>query len=99
MPCKCICCRLHINNNKVYTFILQKIGHKAIDYLMKHIESSDSTTAHVAVATIHPMLRKYKDYIQKYKKKLEHAEKTNKNVQVTDLIHDIIMVLEGKRYD
>ena len=66
---------------------------------MKYIDSSDSTTALVAVGKIHPMLRKYKDYIQKYKKKLQHVEKTHKNVQVTDIIHDIIMVLEGKRYD
>ena len=64
---------------------------------MKHVDSSDANISLFAVGTICSMLRKYKDYIQKYKQKLEKLEKTTKSPQIADMIHDIIMVLEGKR--
>ena len=78
--------------------LLQKLGEKAVDYLMKYIDYSDLNTSRMVLGSICSMLRKHKDYMLKYKHKFEKLEQTSTVPQVKDTAHDIILVLEGKRY-
>ena len=69
-----------------------------MDYLMKYIDYSDLNTSRMVLGSICSMLRKHKDYMLKYKDKFEKLEQTSTVPQVKDTAHDIILVLEGKRY-
>ena len=64
---------------------------------MKYIDYSDGMITLYVAAVLNSMIRKYTDYMQKYKTKLEKVENTGKLPQVKDLAHDMILVLEGKR--
>ena len=64
---------------------------------MKYANHSDPTTSQIVVGTLSTMVRKHKDYMQKYKPKLEALEQKSKIPQIRDLAHDMILILEGKR--
>ena len=66
---------------------------------MKYVNYSDSMVAQMVVGVLNSMVRKHQDYMQKYKSKLEKVEETSTIPQVKDQVHDMILVLEGKRYE
>ena len=75
------------------------LGERAVDYLMKYVASSDQTTALTTAGSLRSVVKKHQNYMQKYKTKLENAEKKATTPQLKDIIHDIVLVLEGKRYN
>lgn len=64
---------------------------------MKYVDHSDPTISQIVMGTVRTMARQHKDYMRKYKKKLENLEQSSTVPQVRDFAHDIILVLEGKR--
>ena len=75
----------------------QKLGQKAIDHLMKYVDHSDITVAQLTIMKLDAMAKPHQTYMQKYKPKLLKAEKTSTSPQIKDAIHEIILILEGKR--
>ena len=65
---------------------------------MNYVDNSDPTTSHIVTSTISTMVRAHVEYMQKYKPKLEKLEMTSTVPAVKDIVHDIILILEGKRY-
>ena len=65
---------------------------------MKHALSSSPTTVRIVITSLHSMLKTREDCVQKYKAELEKLEKTTKDSQVKDIVHEMILVLEGKTY-
>ena len=65
---------------------------------MKFADYSDPTVSQLVVGTVCTMVRKHKDYMQKYRPKLEEIEKTSTVPAVKDMAHDMILVLDGLRY-
>lgn len=65
---------------------------------MKHALSSREPTVRFVIISLHSMLNTHEDCIQKYKVDLEKLEKTTKDKQVKEKVHEIILVLEGKTY-
>lgn len=64
---------------------------------MKYIDYADGSIALYVVGTLNSIVRKYGDYMQKYKAKLQKVETNGKVPQTKDLAHSIVLVLEGKR--
>ena len=77
--------------------VYKQLGEKAIDYLMKYVNNSDPTVSHIVTGTASTMVRAHVAYMQKYKPKLQKLEVTSTVPAVKDLVHDMILVLEGKR--
>lgn len=75
----------------------QKLGQQAVDYLMKYSEYTDGMIAFYVVQALNHMMRKQKDYMQKYKSKLEKISETANVPGCRDLAHNMVLVLEGKR--
>ena len=64
---------------------------------MKYVDYADPTTSHIVVGTVSTLVRKHKDYMQKYRPKLVKLEKISTVPAVRDLAHDMILVLDGLR--
>ena len=88
---------MHLLRNDLFSNE-QKLGEKAIDYLMKYIDHSDPTVSHIVTGTASGMVRAHVEYMQKYKPKLEKLAETTTVPAVKDLVHNMILILEGKRY-
>ena len=65
---------------------------------MKYVDYSDPTVSHIVTGTVSSMVRQHVEYMQKYKTKIEKLEMTSTVPGIKDLCHDMILVLEGKRY-
>ena len=78
--------------------ISQVLGEKAIDYLMKFIDYQDETTVGYAVYAVKGLMRKHKDFLQKYVSELKTLKQTATLPYLTEMVHQMLLVLEGKRY-
>ena len=65
---------------------------------MKHALSSSPATVRIVITSLHSMLKTNEGNIVKYKPDLEKLEKTSKDAKVKDMVHEMILVLEGKTY-
>ena len=63
---------------------------------MKHAMFCEPPTVLVVVSTLSSMVKTHQDYMQQYKSKLEKLEKSSKIPNVKEMVHDMILVLEGK---
>ena len=64
---------------------------------MKYADYSDVTISLIVVGQMSTMVREHVEYMQKHKQKLEKLEQTATQPQVRDMVHDMILELEGKR--
>ena len=69
-----------------------------MDHLMKYMDQSHTSVAQMNVYQLVALTKPHQEYMQKYKPKLEKMEQTCTVPQLKDSIHDIILILEGKRY-
>ena len=65
---------------------------------MKYVDYTDAIISQTVVGTLGSMVRQHQDYMQKYKPKLEKLEETSTISHVRDMAHNMILILEGKRY-
>ena len=65
---------------------------------MKHALSSSPATVRIVITSLHSMLKTSEGNIVKYKPDLQKLEKTSKDAKVKDMVHEMILVLEGKTY-
>ena len=65
---------------------------------MKHALSSSPTTVRIVITSLHSTLKTNEESINRYKPDLEKLEKTTKDKKVKDMVHEMILVLEGKTY-
>ena len=65
---------------------------------MKYADNSDSMISNIVVGQLSTMVRKHVNYMQKYKSRLERVEQSATLPGIKDLAHNMILVLEGKRY-
>ena len=76
--------------------VSEALGQKAIDYLMKFVDHSDPTVSHVCIGYLSTLTRDHIEYMQRYKSTLENVKKTHSIAIVRELVHHMLLKLEGK---
>ena len=95
-----------IPRRAVFTFHLkfrvsinfQELAHKAIDYLIKFVDSSDPYVPQLVMGSLYSMARAHAVYMRKHKAKLEQLEKETLIPSGKEMAHYILMMIEGKRW-
>ena len=87
----------HILHCKAILYLFQDSGHAAVDYLIKHVDS-ESNVSQFAVRALSILVRNHVNYMQKYRRKLKQTETMTQLPSLKNAIHDIILILEGKRF-
>ena len=65
---------------------------------MKFASHTDPTVVQSVIVTVSVICKDHPDYMQKYRGILEKLEKTSTIPQVKEKAHEILLILEGKRY-
>ena len=65
---------------------------------MKFAGHTDPTVSQIAVGFVSSLMRDHVEYMQKHKTVLQKLEKASTIPQVREMAHDMILILEGKRY-
>ena len=76
----------------------QELAHKAIDYLIKFVDSSDPYVPQLVMGSLYSMARAHAVYMRKHKVKLEQLEKETLIPSGKEMAHYILMMIEGKRW-
>lgn len=76
--------------------INEELVQKAIDYLIKFVDYLDLYVPRVVMGSLYSMARAHAEYMQKYKAKLEQLEEETLIPSGKEMVHYIIMMIEGK---